>query len=669
MFRNKMIFNKYQVKNLKRNSDLSWAFQGVNVKDNEPVFIKIEKTNLKYNLLESEAYCLFNLKGFGIPKIISYGKAGIYNILIEELLGKSLFELWKLRNKKEKSILKNVCMVALQVLDRLEYIHSKNYIHRDIKPQNFVNGRKNPNIIYVIDFGFSHQYRSSRTGKHIKFIKRKEVIGSLNYLSISGHIGYEESRRDDLESLGYMLIFLATDNLPWLRIEDIEVNKITKLKKIYQIKKSLNVEKLCEGLPEEFAKYINYSRKLNFEENPDYDYLRNLFSSVLVKNQEKNDLNFFWIIKKHNIKKDEKERKSESFNNILRRKDSSKNRLFKKIKRSLEKSENKRITIQHNNLFFEHVSSLNFKPIYQKKYYSYNDINRNYNNIKNISNDEKIMNRNSMKISYNNNKFNFNVNNSSNKGKEYIKDENLILKNKPINTDNKSINDYKIKKLYNYESYINMSKSLAQNHKFDLLNKYFSTDNALLNQNKNETNNFINKKNYNRKILFNDNNEQNDISKKKRIGKNILIKRNNNYRTLYEREKEKEKEKSISSAQNKHSLNNLFVNFNNFNQINKNNNNTKKQISLNQRTFNSKDKIENISQNKIIKINDNNNSINNSLPKSKRYMKISTYNYITKKIHFKNNIKEFHFNKFKKNNHLYNSQDKDISKNILKFTK
>ena len=206
MFRNKLIFNKYHVKNLKRYSDLSWAFQGVNVKDNEPVFIKIEKTNLKYNLLESEAYCLFNLKGFGIPKIISYGKAGIYNILIEELLGKSLFELWKLRNKKEKSILKNVCMVALQVLDRLEYIHSKNYIHRDIKPQNFVNGRKNPNIIYIIDFGFSHQYRSSRTGKHIKYKNRKLTIGSLSYLSINGNMGYEQSRRDDLESLGYMLV-------------------------------------------------------------------------------------------------------------------------------------------------------------------------------------------------------------------------------------------------------------------------------------------------------------------------------------------------------------------------------------------------------------------------------------------------------------------------------
>ena len=151
MFKNKLIFNKYKAKSLKEITNFCWTYEGENIKDNEPIFIKIEKNNILYKFLECEAYCLFNLKGFGIPKIISYGKNGKYNILIEELLGKSLFELWEFGKKKEKSNLKNVCMVALQILDRLEYIHSKNYIHRDIKPQNFVNGRKDPNIIYIID--------------------------------------------------------------------------------------------------------------------------------------------------------------------------------------------------------------------------------------------------------------------------------------------------------------------------------------------------------------------------------------------------------------------------------------------------------------------------------------------------------------------------------------
>ena len=101
-FQNKLIFNKYRVKSFNELSNLCWTYYGENIKNNEPVFMKIEKKNLKYNFLESEAYCLINLKGFGIPRIISYGKVGKYNILVEELLGKSLHELWKLRNIKEK---------------------------------------------------------------------------------------------------------------------------------------------------------------------------------------------------------------------------------------------------------------------------------------------------------------------------------------------------------------------------------------------------------------------------------------------------------------------------------------------------------------------------------------------------------------------------------------
>ena len=333
MFKNKLIFNKYKVKNFKKLSKLCWTFQGVNIKNNEPIFIKIEKSNLKYKFIECEAYCLINLKGFGIPKIISYGKVGIYNILIEELLGTSLYDLWELRKQKEKPNIKNVCMLALQILDRLEYIHSKNYIHRDIKPQNFVNGRKDPNIIYIIDFGFSHKYRSSRTGKHIKYKFKKLAIGSLDYLSINGNMGYEQSRRDDLESLGYMLIFLATGSLPSLELGRSKININLKFYQISLLKEAISAEKLCEGLPEEFAKYINYSRKLDFEEEPNYDYLRSLFSSILMKNQEKNDLNFFWNIKRNNIKNNEK-RRLKSCTNIYKRKDGSKNRLFKKIKSS-----------------------------------------------------------------------------------------------------------------------------------------------------------------------------------------------------------------------------------------------------------------------------------------------------------------------------------------------
>ena len=223
---NKLIFNKYKIKSLIHSSDFGSVYEGINEKENIPVAIKLEKKNEKYNMLESEAYYLMNLKGHGIPKLISYGHHGSYNVLIEELLGLSIGGILQVKSLNKFS-LKDICMIALQALDRLEFIHSKLVIHRDIKPFNFVIGKEHPELIYLIDFGLSHKYKSSRTGKHILFKNLRLTYGSLRYLSINGNKGYEQSRRDDLESLGYMLIYLATGYLPWLKAEilDIELLK------------------------------------------------------------------------------------------------------------------------------------------------------------------------------------------------------------------------------------------------------------------------------------------------------------------------------------------------------------------------------------------------------------------------------------------------------------
>ena len=683
MFKNKLIFNKFKVKILKEITNFCWTFEGVNIKDNEPIFIKIEKKNLFYNFLECEAYCLINLKGFGIPKIISYGKSGIYNILIEELLGTSLYELWELGTKKEKSNIKNICMVALQILDRLEYIHSKNYIHRDIKSQNFVNGRKDPNIIYIIDFAFSHKYRSSRTGKHIKYKFKKYTIGSLNYLSINGNMGYEQSRRDDLESLGYMLIFLATGSLPWLKIEKSKINKKIKIYRIYRLKKALSAEKLSEGLPEEFAKYINYSRKLDFEEDPNYDYLRSLFSSILMKNQEKNDLNFFWNIKKNNIKNNE-ERRSKSFPNNYKRKNGSKNRLFKKIKSSLEKSKNRKKEVQNNILHLEHVSDLNFKPLSQILNNSNKEINIKDINIENINIDEQIMNKN-YGISKDYCKYNLNINHCGNR-------------NNKIHKNNKSSDNFNIKNIYNNKTYTNLINCLHQNNQIYYLNNNDSNDNEIFESEYKEINNSINNNNNKNENFYIYYNNQNN--KKKRIDKNIIIKRNNNYRTLFEREIEKYK--NVLSDRNKNSINYFQDNFNNINKKKKNNNNVNMKRCLYKTALNSKDMERNIFQKKIENQKIYNNFFDNSIH---RNMTVSaSINNIQKGLFKSNNgIKTFQINKLKilkdcnsnlnfyskteelnafnrligKNSdlkikfkeNLYKSYDRNISNNIFKFPK
>ena len=373
------------------------------------------------------------------------------------------------------------------------------------------------------------------------------TIGSLCYLSVNGNIAYEQSRRDDLESLGYMLIFLATGSLPWLRIENLMINKMAKYYRVYNLKKRLTGEKLCIGLPEEFAKYINYCRKLGFEEDPNYDYLRRLFASILDKNQEKNDLNFFWNTKENNINKEGEERKSESSTNIHKRKNASKKRLFKKIKNSLEKSENQIKSAKQNKLHLEHVNDINFKPINQKTYYSNKKININDDNLKNIKENKQIINKNMRTIDYQTKlKINFNKIGNKNKNilknKNNFKNKNIILKSKTINNNennnNKSTDNIKIKNIYNNEIHTNLIKCLHQNNKFYYINKFHSNDNKILKPKKCETNNSINNNKCNREYFYKYYNQNTTIPKKK-MNDNILFKRNNNYKTLYEREKEK----------------------------------------------------------------------------------------------------------------------------------
>ena len=354
---NTLIFKKYKVKKLIYQSKLSAVYEGINIINNEPVAIKFEKKN-REDFLVSESFFLFDLKGFGIPKLFSFGKNILYNILVDELLGLSLHDLWDFKELDYVKI-KNVCMIALQALDRLEYIHSKNVIHRDIKPNNFLIGRKNKEIIYLIDFGFAHKYRSSRTGKHIKYKYINKIIGSMLFNSINGAKGYEQSRKDDLESLGYMLLFLALDYLPWFHIFIKKtIDEYDKYKLITEMKSSITPEKLCNGLPEEFACFINYCRNLEFEQDPNYDYLKSLFTSVLSRNYKKYELFFFWAINQDiNRIETKSTEKSRS-----KRKASSQKRLYDKIKKSIEKNKINNIkNTNDNNLILVHRDTIEIK--------------------------------------------------------------------------------------------------------------------------------------------------------------------------------------------------------------------------------------------------------------------------------------------------------------------
>lgn len=336
----KLIFKKYKIKKLISKGCYGKVYLGINIINKQLYAIKIEDSLIQNPLLKSEAYILYNIRGPGIPSVISYGHYGRYNILIQNLLGKSLENIWK--ENKQKLNLKDICMIAIQTLDRIEHVHSKNYLHRDIKPSNFLVGCPDNFQIYLIDFGNARKYRSSRTGKHVKSSKINRIFGTILFLPKNVLKGNEQSRKDDLESLGYMYIFLATGYLPWSNIKAKSVEEL--LQKAYEINEKTSIDILCKDMPREMHLYMKYVRNLSFTQKPDYDYLRSLFYEILFKNGERNDCLFSWVSKIEFTKK---------ISNSKISKNSLITRLFKKITESSNIE-----LIKHRNIFIDSPNNL-----------------------------------------------------------------------------------------------------------------------------------------------------------------------------------------------------------------------------------------------------------------------------------------------------------------------
>ncbi|KIW05285.1 hypothetical protein, variant [Verruconis gallopava] len=187
-------------------------------------------------------------------------------------------------------------MVAKQMLSRVQTIHEKNLIYRDIKPDNFLIGRpgtKSANVIHVVDFGMAKQYRDPKTKQHIPYRERKSLSGTARYMSINTHLGREQSRRDDLEALGHVFMYFLRGGLPWQGLK-AATNK-QKYEKIGEKKQTTAIKDLCEGFPEEFNKYLSYVRNLGFEDTPDYEYLRDLFTQALKHTGEVEDGEYDWM--------------------------------------------------------------------------------------------------------------------------------------------------------------------------------------------------------------------------------------------------------------------------------------------------------------------------------------------------------------------------------------
>ena len=273
-----IISKKYKILNKIGEGAFGKIFVSENIDTKEKVAIKIEKINM-YNttLIKNEARIYTYLKDiFGIPKIREYGKVKNYNYLVMDLFKKSLNN-----NTKNNGIcLKLILDYSLQMICRIEDIHNKGIIHRDIKPDNFLLD-DNEKCIYLIDFGLSKSFKNEK-GEHIKLRNDNSLLGTFDYVSINIHNGITASRRDDIESIGYILLYLFIGFLPWKNIDFNNNNEEEKNNKILEFKKNINYGDY--NIPGEFIIYINYCRNMKFDDKPNYNYLKCLLYNLYKLN-------------------------------------------------------------------------------------------------------------------------------------------------------------------------------------------------------------------------------------------------------------------------------------------------------------------------------------------------------------------------------------------------
>jgi serine/threonine protein kinase len=276
----KTIVGRYVIRKHLGGGSFGDVYEAEDIQTQQIIALKFE-TNDSAPQLPNEHKMYMALAGMdGIPNIYGLYDYGKSRILAMDQMGPSLESLFK-RCDKQFS-LKTVLMIGDQMLRIIEWVHSCGVLHRDIKPQNFLVGRGQfRNKIFLIDFGVSAPYLDPRTHEHQIYTRGNGLVGTAYYVSINTHLGDQQSRRDDLESIAYLLIRFLRGKLPWQVFHDMPPDE--RNEKIAQLKMQTPPKALCEGLPKEFSLMLDMIRRLNFDETPKYFWFRNLLTALFVK--------------------------------------------------------------------------------------------------------------------------------------------------------------------------------------------------------------------------------------------------------------------------------------------------------------------------------------------------------------------------------------------------
>jgi casein kinase 1 len=293
MFSDGLVGGKFRVRRRIGSGSFGEIYSGEDIHNHRRVALKFESIRSRVPQLsyESKLYAALS-GGTGVPNLHWFGASDTRNVMVIDLLGKSLEALFV--SCHHRFSLKTVLMLADQMISCIEFIHNKGFIHRDIKPDNFVMGLSPAsNQVFIIDFGLAKKYRDSHTRVHIPYAQGKSFTGTARYASLAALRGIEQSRRDDLESLGYVWLYFLRGSLPWMGITGRDRRE--KYEAICDAKAQTSFEDLCRGFPRQFIQYFHAVRDLRFADKPDYAALKRLFREAFVREGYVYDYKYDWV--------------------------------------------------------------------------------------------------------------------------------------------------------------------------------------------------------------------------------------------------------------------------------------------------------------------------------------------------------------------------------------
>ncbi|CAG2100915.1 unnamed protein product [Medioppia subpectinata] len=288
--------NKYKVIKYMASGSFCAIFKVKEMNTNKELVAKLEAEETDNPQLSHE-FRIYQLLRYecnhsAIPKTYFFGSFLTYRALVMEQFGPNIAT--KFQECNQKFSVKTVSLLAIQLMDIFKYIHSKRVIYRDVKPENILLGlpqTPGANLLHIVDFGLSKEYKD-RNGVHIPYKENVGLNGTARYMSINTHLYREQSRRDDMEAVGHMLILFLRGSLPWSGL-DIK-DSVKRFKKIGEIKQKIETKKLCLNLPQEYEIYIRTVRSLQFTEDPNYDEYKDMFEKIITKMGEKVDNKYDW---------------------------------------------------------------------------------------------------------------------------------------------------------------------------------------------------------------------------------------------------------------------------------------------------------------------------------------------------------------------------------------